>query len=111
MGAAGALIRTSAPVPSVGTPIRLRVALPADRPWAGPHVASTGHVVGIRAAGHNEQVLLAVSICKSRLWPDLCGPAHDTRTSVANHHSSPVTAARSGRRHGRTVNRPHREKR
>jgi hypothetical protein len=98
MGPAGALIRTSAPVPSVGTPIHLRIALPGDRPCSGPQIASSGRVVGIRPGGQDHQVFVAVEISRSRLWPDLRDSDH-------------LPGERGGRRQGRTINRSPREKR
>jgi hypothetical protein len=111
MSASGALIRTSDPVPPVGTPIRLRVVLPGDPPWTGPQIASAGRVVGTRPAGHGDQQLLTVALSTSRLKPVPCAPDLGTRGYDPKCHEAKVTAERGGRGPGRTVNRTRKKKR
>ena len=66
VGCDAALIRCAAPVPPVGTLVRLRVALRASRGWQGADITSTGRVVRLQRAARSDDVLMTVAIITSR---------------------------------------------
>ena len=89
IGARGVLFRTEIAMP-VATLVEMRIALSAEGPTNGPHMACTGRVVRSERAAAGEDAYVAVAIDQVQLRPGAlrrrAQDGDDTRSDLKEPH-------------------------